>query len=125
MDNERIYIALARDLVTKDDIVFGVRAGDPAQARFRVEQYYMEHEWGMPLAVTAKTFRANSVNPVVQVGHAHAEYCKLEEQIRTLCQKLLEVADGADLIIERDDLYAFVGQFEIGQKLIEGQFPKE
>jgi hypothetical protein len=119
---ERVYITLARDIETKDDIVFGVRATIPEQARQLIEKFYHEQHWGEPGNITVASFRSNATDPILFVGHAHAEYQKLEDQIVQLCTKLMEQADGADLIEDRDALYAFVEQFEIGKQLIDTKY---
>ena len=120
---ERVYIALAKDTETKDTIVFGVHAEIPAQARQRVEKFYKEQSWGdPPSSIQVESFRANAKEDIICVGHAYAEYQKLEEQIAQLCAKLMEQADGADFVEERDALYAFVGQFEIGKHLIDAKY---
>ena len=123
---ERLYIALARDPETKDDIVFGVRAETPEEARQLVKKHYREQDWGKPLHIQVDAFRSNARNPVLQAGHAHSEYVKLEEQAKQLCSKLLEVADWYEgdtgSISTRDEIYAFVADFEIGKQLIEAKY---
>ena len=119
---ERTYILLVRDSQTKDDIVFAARAETPGQARTLVEKFYHEQDWGLPDHIRTESFRSNATDPVLFIGHAHSEYRKLEEQIAHLCAKLMEQADGAELVEERDALYAFVEQFEIGKHLIDAKY---
>ena len=124
---DRLYIALARDPETKDDIVFGVRAEIPVQARQLIEKFYREQCWGdSPARIQVESFRNNAKDPVLFLGHAHHEYVKLEEQIKQLCSKLLEVADWYEgdtgSISTRDEIYAFVAGFESGKQLIEAKY---
>lgn len=121
--SERMYIALARDPQTKDDIAFGVLALDSDKAVARVREFYREQDWGMPLHVSVKAFRANATAKIIQIGHAHQEYVKLEEQMKQLCKKLLEVAnwvesESADAS-RYDEILTFVASFEIGAKVME------
>jgi len=85
---ERIYIALAKDAQTKDTIVFGVRAETPVQARGRIEKFYIEQDWEAPVDIHIASFRTNTPDPVLFVGHAHHEYAALEEQIQRLTGQL-------------------------------------
>ncbi len=121
---ERLYIALARDPETKDDIVFGVRAELPTQARQLIEKFYREQEWGdPPRHISIESFRSNAKEQVLFVGHANHKYLELEDQVKRLCEKLLEVAhwyEGDTGKVEvLDEIRAFVASFEIGQQLIE------
>jgi len=120
--NDHLYVALARDPETKDDLVFAVRAIDAAQARTRVLQFYHDQDWGVPLSVALTSFRRAGKVAVLMAGHAHIEYVQLETQLRALCEKLLEVADNAEQTVERDAIYAFAEQYEIGRTIIAEKF---
>ena len=126
----KVYIVLARDPKTRDDIVFGVTAKETTQVEPLIKKFYREQDWGVPSHLTVKSFYGNAVDPILFVGHAHAEYQKLEEQVSQLCQKLLEVADwyegATGSLHTRDEIYAFVEDFEIGKKIVEEKYtPKE
>jgi hypothetical protein len=122
---KRLYTALVSDPQTRDEIVFHVRAEDPASVREQIRQYYTEQDWGEPGRIHAIAFRSNRVQPM-QIGHAYWEYQKLQEQVEQLCAKLLDAADGMEGnegdTTGRDELYAYVASFEVGKKLIEAKY---
>jgi len=125
----KVYIVLVTDPDTKDDIVFGITAKDATHVESLLRKYYRKQEWGTPGHLTIKSFYSNAVDPVLSIGHAHAEYQKLEEQVTQLCQKLMQVADwyeGATGSLEtRDELYDFVKRFAPGKKLIDEKYAPE
>lgn len=107
------YIALVADPDRKDTIVFAVDGEYPEQARKLIRAFYKGQGWS-PLPVHIKLVRLQAGTQFI--GHAMAEY--EQEQIKRLCEKLLDQADSADLLVERDELYEFVAQFDLGKEAI-------
>jgi transcriptional accessory protein Tex/SPT6 len=124
MNEERPYAALVRDATSNDTIVFLLKVRSAKEARQAVIAFYNQQGWPVQdiQFIKVLSMRKDERGPILYVGHAKSH---LEEQVRQLCEKLLEVADGADLIEERDHLYAFVQQFDIGAQVIRERLPDE
>lgn len=118
---KRNYTVLADDPVVKDTLVFVVQTDEPSKARARVNEFYEEQGWeGLPKSMVVFTLQNNK--KIALAGHTRGEYQKQQEKIITLCKKILEIADGADLLEERDQLYEYVKQFPEGEEIIKKMF---
>jgi transcriptional accessory protein Tex/SPT6 len=124
MNEERPYAALVRDAASNDTIVFLLKVASAKEAQQAVIAFYNQQGWPVQdiQSIKVLSMRKDERGPIFYVSH---EKRHLEEQVRRLCEKLLEEADGADLIEERDHSYAFVQQFDIGARVIRERLPDE
>lgn len=56
-------------------------------------------------------------------AHFAAQITPLEEALEAVCERLLNEADDNPQVYWRDELYAFVATFEIGQAVINRRYP--
>lgn len=120
-EEERLYIALVSDPVRRDTIVFSVIATGQDKVRRAILDYYIAQGWTeYPEAIHVRIAQHMKRGAVQLIGHAYEEYQALAAQVEGLSGKLLNLADSAN-IAERDDLYAYVAQFPIGERMIKAR----